>query len=291
LTPEFEVGHYRLQDRLSPDSDTWLAEDLEDPTAAVVIKMLPDGADAIAARHLTESLRQVDSPYLNKPLDHGERPDGRPFLVYPWVEGVTLREYLNSNGPLALPLAGVLIRQIASAVGALHSIKMIHGILAPEHVIVQHAHGRYLAVLLDVGLFRVSGQTSASPGYLAPEQIAGEPTVRSDMFSLGTVAAEMLTGRRAFRYGSLNELRRLQRIGLPRGSLRKLRSKIPLRVEEEIRRATSWDPGQRPSDSEVFGTRLEELLGGSGAVALRRKIIMGLLGLTAAAAALRRCRR
>lgn len=291
MAPDFEAGRYRLQERLNPDSETWTAEDLEDPTSQVVIKLLAEGADAIAARHVIETLRKTDSPVLNLPVDQGELPDGRPFLVYPWVDGPTLREYLNTSGPLPLPLAGSLISQIASGLGALHRIRIVYGLLAPEHVIIRHTHVRHQAVLLDTGIFRVSGRTSASPGYLAPEQLAGQPTLASDVFSLGALAAEMLTGRRAFRYGSLNELQRLQRIGLARGSLRKLRSKIPLRAEEEIRRATSWDPAQRPSDVAVFGSRLAELLGASDSFPLRRAIILGLLGLTAGAATLRRCRR
>lgn len=290
LAPEYETGRYRLVGRLLPESETWLAEDLEDPTARVVVKILPHNSDAIAARHLTETLGRIEAAGLNLPGDEGELPDGRPFLVYPYLEGSTLREFLNASGPLSLPLAGTLMQQLGRALGSLHAAHFAYGTLAPEHVIVQQAHGRHKAILLNAGIYRVTEETSASPGYLAPEQLAGHATLSSDVFSLGTIAAEILTGRRAFRYGSLEDLTRQQRIGIPRGSLRKLRSKIPVRVEEEIRRATSWDSAHRPSDIEVFASKLGEFLNASEGFPKRRLFLGGILGVALLAAGMRRCR-
>jgi len=265
-----------------------MAEDLEDPTAQPVVKILPEGSDAIASRHLHEL---PALPEINPLTDTGELADGRPFLVYPYVEGSTLRDFLNASGPLPLVVAGQLIAQIGRGLEALHEKRWVYGVLSPEHVMVRQNHGRQQAVLLHAGAFRVSGRTSASPGYLAPEQAAGSPTAASDVFSLGAVAAEMLTGRRVFRYGSLAELQRLQRIGPARGSLRKLRSKIPPRVEEELRRAMSWDAAHRPSDVAVFGSRISEYLGREGLFPKRRLVLLGLAGVALTMAGLRRCRR
>jgi len=290
LGPETTFGRYRLDERLSPDGATWAAEDLDAPSSMVAVKILPEGTDVISARHIGDLLESVDDPHVNPLSDEGEMPDGRPFLVYPVVEGITLREFMNQSGPLPLSVAGLLISQIGQALEALHSRKVIYGILSPEHVMVQQIHGHLRAVLLNAGVFGLQGQSSASPGYVAPEQAAGNPLPASDMFSLGAIAAEMLTGKRAFRYGSLADLQRIQRIGIPRGALRKLRSRIPLRVEEEIRRATAWDPAQRPSDSAVFGSRIAEFLG-TGGNKTRRLVIVGLLAAAASVLGLRRCGR
>ncbi|WP_410971901.1 hypothetical protein, partial [Salmonella sp. SAL4445] len=81
MEPEFDGGRYRLQDRLSPDGNSWLAEDLEDPGRKMVVKFLPEGADAIAARHLVESMAGLEQSGLSVPVDEGELADGRPFLV------------------------------------------------------------------------------------------------------------------------------------------------------------------------------------------------------------------
>ncbi len=291
MGPESEAGRYRLTERLEPESDTWLAEDLEDPTAHPVVKILPEGSDAIAARHLAELFGTEQHAEINQLTDCGELPDGRPFLVYPYVEGTSLRNFLNASGPLPLALAGQLLADMGRGLEALHGRRMVYGILSPEHVIVHQEHGRLQAKLLNAGSYRVTGSTSTSPGYLAPEQAAGNPVLASDVFSLGAVAAEMLTGRRVFRYGSLAELAKLQKIGVPRGALRKLRGKIPLRVEEEIRRALSWDPAHRPSDIALFGERMTEYLGAEGLFPKRRLIILGVGGLVLASLGYRRCRR
>ncbi|MBC8165967.1 MAG: protein kinase [Bryobacteraceae bacterium] len=290
-SPESQTGRYRLLERLQPDSDTWLGEDLEDPVLQVVIKILPETADVIAARHLVESLADIAATGLNVPVDEGELPDGRPFLVFRLAPGDSLRELLNAGGPIPLAVAGSVIRQISASLAALHSRNIVYGILSPEHVIVQHFRGRHLAVLLNVGIYRSVARSSASPGYLAPEQLAGAAATGSDIFSLGVLAAEMLTGRRPFRYGSLEELSRQQRIGIPRGSLRKLRPKIPMRVEEEIRKATSWDTAHRSSDIEVFGSRIAEALGDNGGFPKRRLFLAALIGAALAAVGLRRCQR
>lgn len=291
MSPEPEAGRYRLVERLSIDSDTWMAEDLEDPVARPVVKILPEGSDTIAARHLSELLGGELPVEINPLTDSGELANGRSFLVYPFVEGSTLREFLNASGPLDLAVAGQLISQIGRGLESLHDKRLTYGVLAPEHVIVQQSHGRLQAVLLNAGAFRVTGSTSASPGYLAPEQAAGNPVPASDIFSLGAVAAEMLTGRRVFRYGSLPDLQRLQRIGPARGSLRKLRRNIPVRVEEELRRAMSWDAAHRPSDIAVFGSRMVEYLGAEGLFPRRRLVLIGLAGLALSVAGLRRCKR
>src|SRR5688572_10219710 len=100
MEPEFESGRYRLQDRLTPDGNSWLAEDLEDPGGKVVVKFLPEGADAIAARHVVQTMAVLTQSGLSVPVDEGELPDGRPFLIFRYFEGQTLRELLNTGGPL-----------------------------------------------------------------------------------------------------------------------------------------------------------------------------------------------
>jgi serine/threonine-protein kinase len=288
---ENDAGRYRLVERLNPEGKTWVAEDLEEPGRQVVVKFLTETADAIAARHVVESLADLRHPEIAVPFDEGETPDGRAYLVYPWIPGRTLRDLLNEAGPLPFARAGRLIRQLGEAVSHLHGREMVHGAVAPEHVVVQHVHGRDTVTLLQAGAFRVSGETSASPAYLAPEQLAGTATLGTDIWSVAAVAAEMITGRRAFRYGSLNELHHLHRRGIQRGRFLKLRPKLPLRVEDELRRALSWDAAQRPSDVKVFTARLAEFLGSDSVLPKRRLFILGGLGLAVIAVGIRNCRR
>jgi serine/threonine-protein kinase len=291
MESDFEAGRYRLQDRLSPEGNSWIAEDLEDPGRKVVVKFLPETADPIAARHVVETLADLGRPGLSVPVDEGELRDGRAFLVFQYVEGQNLRELLNSTGPLPFRRAARILTQIGDALTEMHSRSLVHGGITPDHVVVHHAHGQDLATVLGVGTFRVTGETSASPAYLSPEQLAGKPTKLSDVFSVGALAAEMLTGRRAFRYGSLEELHHLHRRGIQRGAFRTLRAKLPLRVEDELRRALSWDPAQRPPDADILTTRLAEFLGGNFQLPRRRVALLGILGGAVIAVGIRNCRR
>jgi hypothetical protein len=101
----------------------------------------------------------------------------------------------------------------------------------------------------------------------------------------------MITGRRAFRYGSLDELHHLQRRGIQRGGFLKHRPKLPLRAEDELRRALSWDAAQRPSDVKVFTARLAEFLGSDSVLPRRRLFLLGGLGVAVIAVGVRNCRR
>jgi serine/threonine-protein kinase len=287
---ENEAGRYRLQEKLSPEGNSWVAEDLEEPGTRVVIKFLPETADAIAARHLSEALSGLRRPELALPVDEGETPEGRPYLVYPWIPGQTLRDLLNESGPLAFARAGRLLQQIGDALGDLHQRGIIHGAIAPEHIVVQHAHGHEHPVLLHTGWFGLSGETSTSPAYLSPEQLAGKITPAADVWSVAAVAAEMLTGRRAFRYGSLADLHHLHRRGIRRGGFRQLRPKLPIRAEEELRRALAWDVAQRPGDARILTARLAEFLGATSGLPRRRLFLLGALGLAAIAVGIRNCR-
>jgi hypothetical protein len=89
----------------------------------------------------------------------------------------------------------------------------------------------------------------------------------------------------------MEELHRMHLRGVHRGAFRKLRSKLPLRVEDEIRRGLSFDPGQRPPDVEVFGNRLGEFLGADKAPVRRRMLLLALLAIAVIVTGIRRCRR
>ena len=291
MGPDNTTGRYRLQERLAPEGSTWVAEDLEDPSQRVVLKFLPESADAIAARHVVDNLAKLASSGLAVPIDEGETPEGRPYLVYRWAEGITLRELMNESGTPGFARSGRILRQIGSALAALHARGIVHGAVTPEHIVIRHSHGKDFVTVLHAGAFRVARETSASPAYLAPEQLRGEAIGASDVFSVAAVAAEMLTGRRVFRYGSLDELDHLHKRGIQRGAFRKLKPKLPLRVEDELRRSLSWDPGQRPADVQILTSRLAESLGGTGTLSKRHLFLLMLLAVAATVLFWRRFRR
>lgn len=270
----------------------WGAEDLEDPGTRVVVKFIPPEADVFGYRQQGSELADLETHGLVAPIDSGESAGGRPFFVFPFVDGSTLREVLNASGPMSFRRAASILRQLGRVLAAAHSRHIAHGAIEPEHILVAHERGREVVYVINFGSWRVASAPSTPPGYLAPEAREGQVTISGDIYSLAAVAAEMLTGRRAFRYGSVRELERLQRIGLPRGSLRQIRHQIPARVEDEIRKALSWDPAHRPADVLVFANRLADGLGEGAALPLRRVLLFGgLLAVVAGASAYRACRR
>ena len=141
------------------------------------------------------------------------------------VEGETLRSILKRNGRVPAMLAADWLEQILAAVGAAHTAGVIHRDLKPDNIfITQGDKGQKIAKVLDFGLAKIKqleGSDSASPtavplttpgavmgtfGYMAPEQLmGGVVNERSDLFSVGVITVEMLTGQRPFQGKTYHE--------------------------------------------------------------------------------------
>ncbi|MBC8645913.1 MAG: protein kinase [Thermoanaerobaculia bacterium] len=186
---------------------------------SVAIKiMAPHARDSETARRFEREARAVASlshPNVVALFDIGEQ-DGVTYVVTELVEGETLRERL-ARGPLRMEEAAELAAQVAEGLSAAHARGLIHRDVKPENIVIA-PEGR--AKILDFGLVKedaVSREGSASEaeptasvmtepgmisgtvGYMSPEQVRGEPVdARSDIFALGSVLYEMLTGQRAF---------------------------------------------------------------------------------------------
>jgi serine/threonine protein kinase len=151
-------------------------------------------------------------PNLVRLVDQGESPDG-PYLVMEFVDGCTIGCLLGKGGPLAWPLALHVARGVASALHHLHGLaddegrplRIVHRDLSPSNVMVT---GEGRVRLLDLGIAKplalselstMHGHFRGKLGYMAPEQLAGEPLdERVDQYQLGVMLYEMLTGRRLF---------------------------------------------------------------------------------------------
>jgi serine/threonine-protein kinase len=192
-------------------SIVYLARDLKLLGKRVVIKVLLDESteDEWIQRKFQqemEALARIDHPGVIGALDAGEMPDGKRFLVMQYVEGENLRSAFRS-GPLALPRAAHLLRQIASALGAAHEKQVWHRDLKPENIMVQKlAGGEEHVKLIDFGIAGIQNSVFEGPqtkvagslSYMAPEQFAGHPSELSDIYALGIIAYEMVTGHKPF---------------------------------------------------------------------------------------------
>jgi serine/threonine protein kinase len=188
--------------------------------------------------------------------DAGQTPDGIAYLVMEWLGGSTLEDDLAARGPLSLERTANLLRQTASALDEAHSKHVIHRDLKPSNVmLITHPDGREQVKVLDFGIGKVLSDTSASPvsgimgtpQYASPEQfnIGANIDGRTDIYSLGIMLYQMLTGALPFDAPSIREMINMH-LTAPPPPLRQLRPDIPPAIEELVNRMLSKNPAQRP---------------------------------------------
>ena len=260
-------GRYALEERRGSGGAgvVWRAQDLLlDRTVAVKLLHAEVAADPPAAgRFRAEASMAAKLTHPNAVIvyDIG-RDDGRDYLVMEFVEGGTLAHVL-AGGPLAPGIVAGLGAQVARALGAAHHRRLVHRDVKPANVLVTTEGDAKVA---DFGIAQALGSTSSrltAPGevmgtarYLAPEQLRGEIIdARADVYALGVVLHEALTGEVPFGEGTTAEVasRRLV-ASLPRVS--EHRSDVPFGLDDAIARATQLDPRDRFVDGRAFATEL-----------------------------------
>ena len=150
----------------------------------------------------------VDHPHVVSVYDAGEQ-DGRLYLSMQWIDGTDLGTLIDREQRLAPERAVLIGVQLAEALQAVHDAGLVHRDVKPANVLVREIGGRDYAYLTDFGIAKApaaqdsltrTGWVIGTPAYLAPEQIRGEqPGPRSDLYALGCVIFEALTGQPPFR--------------------------------------------------------------------------------------------
>ena len=201
------VGAWRLVRKLASGGmgAVYLAErddgHFQQQAAVKLLRGLPSAEALARLAAERQILARLQHPHIARLLDGGATPGGQPFLVLEYVEGVPIDAWCRDR---ALDLAARLrlFRNVCRAVAFAHQRLIVHCDLKPSNVLVR-ADGS--PVLLDFGIARVLEQSREgapeaffTPAYASPEQIAGAPvSVASDVYSLGLILFELLTGRRA----------------------------------------------------------------------------------------------
>lgn len=259
---------------------TYLAEDRVLYSRPVTVKLLLDTSNqnqylVDKFKHESEALARITHPGVVSVLDLGTLPDGTPYIVMEFVKGKTLADETRSGG-MDLQRAAVFIRQIAQALTAAHFEGVVHRDLKPANVMIQNLSGNLeQAKLIDFGIAKVKNPLSAeatltpvilgSPAYMAPEQIEScAATPASDIYALGILAYEMLTGHRPFAVDTksiswVNDLVQLQRSGVSTKPMQ-LRPDLPRAAQAEILRALEYDANRRQQKAFEFGESLYRAL-------------------------------
>lgn len=252
----------------------YLARDLRLFGKQVVIKVLsgemdPDAWVQRKFQEEIEALARISHPAVIGALDSGQMNDGRRYIVMEFVNGVTLRSVMNPEG-MDFKRTANIVRQIGRALRAVHEHGIFHRDLKPENIMLQQLSPDEENVkIIDFGIATIrrselttvdiTSVVAGTPDYMAPEQLMGKPSVSSDIYALGVITFEMLTGERPFQTDSPYKLYELQRTGV-KTNPKELRKDLPVPAEAMILKALSFDPEDRYQQAKDFGDELARVL-------------------------------
>ena len=241
----------------------------------VAIKVMSQGLignDSSRARFSREAqvIASLEHPAIVPVYDFGEQ-DGHPFLVMRLMVGGTLGERL-AQGPLTMTETYRIFERLAGALDAAHTRGIVHRDLKPANVLFDQWGEAYLA---DFGIVKVAtedasnltgiGTTLGTPSYMSPEQAQGSETVdaRSDIYALGVMLFETLTGRRPYE-GTTPMAVALQHITAPVPELTQFNASLPFQTQAIIARAMAKDPQGRYQHASDMVSQLQQVALGSG---------------------------
>ncbi len=244
----------------------WLAEHQGLETHVVVKLMTKEVAgNAVgAARFAREAAiaSAVKSPHVVQVFDTGVTPDGIAFIVMELLEGHDLGAHLTARGRMTPHEVGTLVTQLAKALAKAHRVGVVHRDLKPENVFLCDVEGGDPFVkLLDFGTAKeeqhapfatATGELIGTPYYMSPEQILGEEVdARTDIWSLGVLAFEALTGARPFEGATVGAITLAIHTTTPR--LTDVVPELPVALDEWFARACARAPADRYADAKTAG--------------------------------------
>ena len=217
-------------------------------------------------------LERLAHPAIVRYVAHGATSDGELYLAMEWLEGVDLAARLATVG-VTIAQGVTAIARAADALASAHAMGVVHRDLKPSNLFLVDSEPAKLKVL-DFGVARFrdandsgghrpetrGGVVLGTPDYMAPEQARGDETIdaRADVFALGAVLFECLTGRSAFSANDLVAvLARVMLEEVPR--VRTLRPEVPAALDELVARMLEKDPAARPASASEVATRLRAI--------------------------------
>jgi len=268
------IGNYVVRDKIG-EGGMGVVYRAEHPriNRRVAIKVLHPGADRqseMVHRFFNEAkaATEIRNDHIVEVLDFGELAEGMPYLVMEWLEGQTLGELLRVETRLPVARAARIVCGIARALSAAHAKGVVHRDLKPDNVFLVLRNGDPDFVkVLDFGIAKPTSasasahyrtQTGAiigTPAYMSPEQCRGAKEIdqRTDVYSLGVIGYQMLTGGLPFNAEALGELL-FQHLSQTPIAAAALEPSVPAPVSAIIARALEKDPSRRASLDELTAT-------------------------------------
>ena len=267
------LGEFHLLRRLGKGgmAEVWLAEQTSLRRQVAVKILRPDFvADASYVkrfRHEATAAGSLNHPNIVQVYMVGEQ-DNIHFIAQEYVQGRNLKEFITRKGPLEVPIALHILKQVAAALQVAATSGIVHRDIKPENVLLTK---KGEAKVADFGLAQLSlhgekvaltqvGVTMGTPLYMSPEQVNGKPLdARSDIYSMGVMAWHMLTGRPPF-MGDTALAVAVKHLNEAPPSLKAARPDVPAGVVALIERMMSKKKEDRPADALAVANELKGLL-------------------------------
>ena len=247
----------------------YLAHDLKHQRDVAIKVLNPDLAAAVGAERFVEEIRttaHLRHPHILPLFDSGSA-DGLPFYVMPFIEGESLRSRLERERPLPISDAVQILREVADALAHAHAAGVVHRDVKPDNILISGRHvfladfgvARALALHDGDATFTGTGIMVGTPAYMAPEQVAsGRADARSDLYALGVVGYELLTGAVPFA-GSAQDVVVAQLTKVP-DPVSLHRPEIPRALTDLVMRCLAKAPDDRWRRAEDLLPVLDQLV-------------------------------
>lgn len=269
---------YEIEDEIGVGgmATVYLARDLKHDRKVAVKVLQPELAAALGTDRFPREIKivaQLQHPHILPLHDSGEA-GGFLYYVMPFVKGESLREKLDREGELPIPVAVRIIREVVDALAHAHANGIMHRDIKPDNVMLSGRH----AQVMDFGVAKAVSEAGGeklttvgiavgTPHYMSPEQATGELHVdaRSDIYTVGVMAFEMLTGEPPFQ-GKNSQQILSAHVMKAAPDIAEKRASVPRALAELVMRCLEKNPADRWQSAEEMLPHLEQMGTSSGGV-------------------------
>jgi TolB-like protein/tRNA A-37 threonylcarbamoyl transferase component Bud32 len=272
------AGRYAVEHELGAGgmATVYLAQDLKHERKVAIKVLRPELAAALGPDRFPREIRilaRLQHPHILPLLDSGEA-GGFLFYTMPLVDGESLRQRIDRDGALPVPEATRILREVADALASAHAAGVLHRDIKPGNVMISGRH----ALVMDFGVAKAVsdsggekmttvGVAVGTPTYMSPEQATGSENLdlRSDIYALGLLAYEMLTGKPPFDGKSAQAILSAQVLEKPKPVTEK-RPAVSAALGEFVMKCLEKAPEDRYQTTEELVPLLEALATPSGGI-------------------------